>query len=288
MVSLPSRLGRPHYRVALAGLLLAMTAGYALLLVITYFQTAAPNRLAPTMEELDRLLFHPTRQISPLERRLASSNVPLGTGPLIVAEPADQTHHLTHEQLIEREGERQALLAWIRSGASQQPYENDDFPLSSNKTGPISSEFLGDVSASPGRRHVRIRSLIHARCLGCHDENGDDTARLIPLGTYEDIARYLGPEAHIDHGRTWVLSALGLLFPLSGISAIAFAFGGSARLYRPLIAIVFGAVAVVGLCLLSGSGSLPWLLPAAAVVLIGSLLQTMVTAQHLLTLRSSP
>src|SRR5437868_14781900 len=117
----------------LAALLTAAGIAYAGLLVAIYVQTTAPSALAPDMRELNRLLFHPERPISSMERRLEAANTPLGTGPLIRESPGsaldEMPENLTSAELAEREGDRQALLDWIRSGASQAAYERDDYPL---------------------------------------------------------------------------------------------------------------------------------------------------------------
>ena len=65
---------------------------------------------------------------------------------------------------------------------------------------PITPGFLvGDASSPmlPFAPRVRIRSLINERCVTCHNEDGDDTARLVPFDTYESIARYLRPGNHM-------------------------------------------------------------------------------------------
>src|SRR3954454_2752831 len=70
-------------RIFLAALLTAGAIAYVGLLVAIYLQTTAPSALAPDMRDLHRLLFHPERPISSMERRLEAANAPLGTGPLI-------------------------------------------------------------------------------------------------------------------------------------------------------------------------------------------------------------
>src|SRR3954454_789782 len=78
----------------LAALLTAAAIAYVCLLVAIYVQTTAPSALAPDMRDLNRLLFHPERPISSMERRLEAANTPLGTGPLIRESPGSAMNEI--------------------------------------------------------------------------------------------------------------------------------------------------------------------------------------------------
>src|SRR5262245_46460064 len=132
-------------RYTLAGLLIVAGVTYGALLVATYLQTTPPSALGPRLAELKGLLFADEKPVSPMERRLEAADTPLGTGPLISGESAgeksmrfafgeqsgDLGRALTKDELAQREGERMALLDWIRGGASRTAYERDDYIVSS-------------------------------------------------------------------------------------------------------------------------------------------------------------
>src|SRR5262245_28949224 len=127
-----------NVRRSLAALLAAAAVAYVALLAATYFKTTAPSLLVPDFGELDRWLFSAAPPISPMERRLEAADTPLVAGPLIsgptmgspfARKSNEGTQALTQTDLDEREGERQALLDWIRSGASKSAYDQDDFAL---------------------------------------------------------------------------------------------------------------------------------------------------------------
>src|SRR5262245_3031896 len=114
MVSMAQQLPRMTHRI-FAAILAAIGVAYSALLVVTYLQTTAPSSLGPDLSELDRLLFHASRPISPMERRLEAADTPLGTGPLISGPasmplPFSNRLHandtpLSATELAEREGE---------------------------------------------------------------------------------------------------------------------------------------------------------------------------------------
>jgi hypothetical protein len=291
-------------RRILAGLLAAAGIAYGALLVATYLQTTAPSSLGPDLGELDRLLFSAARPVSPMERRLDASDTPLGTGPLITGGMmrsafTDQSDELTKPlnptELAQRDGERQALLDWIRSGASQAAYEQDDYALANPASvTPITPGFLRrEVSATnvsaptcstPAR--VRIRSLINERCVTCHHEDGDDTARLIPLDTYESIARYLLPDTQANGGRAWLLAALISLFPLAALACHAFAFTSHPlAMRRRLLAVTIAALAILSACWFVGSFLAPVLLAAAVVAVICVMVQMLASVAELLDIQ---
>jgi hypothetical protein len=262
-------------RRLVAGLLAAAGIAYGALFVATYQKNTAPSALGPDLREVQRLLFNASRPISPMERRLEASDTPLGTGPLISGPPSSEPEtadssmrlafsrvtnqrELSAAELSEREGERQALLDWIRSGASRSAYEQDDYELTNRtSSASITPQMLHatNFTSAAARPRVRIRSLIQERCVTCHNElDGDDTARLVPFDTYESVARYLVPDAQGDRGRPWLVAALFSLFPLAAVVGPAFAYTSHPlHVRRRLLTITIVALSSVLVCWLVGA-----------------------------------
>jgi hypothetical protein len=221
-----------------------MTSGlaFAVLLILTYFKTTAPGSLAPDAAELHRLIFQAAKPVSALERRLAAADTPLGTGPLVTAGTTMESpfygQSLTAAELSRRDGERRALLDWIRSGANRAAYDADDYALARPaEIEAVTPQFVHATSGAGDckTQRVRIRAIINERCVSCHHEDGEDTARLLPFDSYEAIAIYLRPEDNADGARPWLLASLFSFLPLATIVGLTFlwfpstAWGLSAR-----------------------------------------------------------
>jgi hypothetical protein len=92
----------------------------------------------------------------------------------------------------EREGERLALLSWIRAGARKEAYEADKFTLpAALAKQPITEDF---VAEDPKGKAVKIKTLIEVRCARCHD-GGNTKAGRAPLATFEDVSAYCESDA---------------------------------------------------------------------------------------------
>ncbi len=81
-----------------------------------------------------------------------------------------------------REGERLALLAWVRSEdrtAKQAAYEGDRFPLPE----PLKSLKVTDEFLTP-TKELKVRSLVEARCQYCHKEQQPKLAMYAALETW--------------------------------------------------------------------------------------------------------
>ena len=88
----------------------------------------------------------------------------------------------------ERDGERQALRAWIRSepAARAKAFDSDSFPLPKELVGqPITAEYLTDAKA------VKVKSIIADRCARCHATGGEQED--YPLETYDQVSKYFAP-----------------------------------------------------------------------------------------------
>jgi hypothetical protein len=69
--------------------------------------------------------------------------------------------------LDEREGERLAMLEWIRAGGPDKAYKKDDFELSAVlKDRAITEEY--DIREDGKPRRIKIKSLFNERCACCH------------------------------------------------------------------------------------------------------------------------
>src|SRR5689334_20966093 len=108
-------------------MLAAVVAGYLCLLAAIFAACMPPGSSLPEFLEFDRLVFS-IQSPSRMERLLEAPGERIGAGgsmrPAFTAdsvgwqEIAEQvTGHEMIQLLQEREGERQALLAWVRSGA---------------------------------------------------------------------------------------------------------------------------------------------------------------------------
>ncbi|HXD88448.1 MAG TPA: hypothetical protein VN641_18305 [Urbifossiella sp.] len=83
----------------------------------------------------------------------------------------------------EREGEQNAILAWIRSKPEdrKKSFEKDEFPLPAELQGkPMTAEFQANDKA------VKVRSILDTRCYSCH---GAGTK--IELDSYEKLEKFM-------------------------------------------------------------------------------------------------
>jgi hypothetical protein len=201
-------------RLVIAAFLVSAGIGYFAALVQLHFRNAAPGDALPGLADLEST-YSPRREraVSQVERLLEAEEGPLnGSGSMRPAftDESDgwrvRTRDKTPEQIrrlrAEREGERLALLSWVRSGAGKEAYDKDDFPLGRDLADrEITAEFLvrqpTDQPSRPTR--VRIRSLVTARCVTCHAEDGrNEHARFVPLDTYDRLQAH----CRVPAGRT--------------------------------------------------------------------------------------
>ncbi len=100
--------------------------------------------------------------------------------------------------MAEREGERQAMLAWVRSEAAlkKAAYEADRFLLpDSLKDKPLTAAFA-DGGA------VKIRTLVNERCVKCHTDQGE-----VSIGSYADLEPLVTPPSQELIDGKWVRSS---------------------------------------------------------------------------------
>ncbi len=193
-------------RLVLSGFLLVVGLGYLSALVQLHFQHASPGQFLPGSEDLERTYAATTAPTSMLARLLQAPAGPMnGTGTMRPAffEKSPDWDRLSTELPLEqfqrlldqREGERLALLHWVRAGGPRASYDNDDHPLGlAFATQQVTEAFLvpdreSQQPAVPKR--VQIRTLIAQRCLVCHNPKGpEEHARLFPLDGYERLQPY--------------------------------------------------------------------------------------------------
>ena len=284
-------------RRSLALVLAAGAIGYLALVVTTYLQITSPSCLFPDAYELDRLLFRAERPVSRMEQLLeatggemsgggtmrpAFTNESTGWDKLMKEVTADELAKL----IAEREGERLALLDWIRSGASREAYETDEHVVSNPAAVTAISPLYLLAAHQPTA--VRIRSLINDRCATCHSENGrHDTARFIPLDTYDSVQPRTQPEAVHKPQKPWLFASLLGLLPLGLLASVVFWRTSHPRHVRRIMIIVpsiaLGMALAVWFSGQAGSYSTHALLGLAAFAAIGIFVQIGVSLSELLT-----
>lgn len=161
----------------------------------------------------------------------------------------------------ERDGERLAILTWIRSGADRAAYDRDDFDAGAQLTGqPITAEF------SPGPGRVRIRSLLENRCATCHSQDGrEDRARLKPFDTYDRLQRVVAappdpmiPRETLARSTADRVTVLSLLFAATGILICFTGFPPGIRRIVAVLPLTGLAVAAASEWLARSDGEFVW------------------------------
>jgi hypothetical protein len=195
-------------RLVLAAFLISVGLGYVSALVQLHFQHATAGKVLPELDDTVKA-YHGMPGVSQFERLLeADENKPFnGSGTM---RPAFTTrsapswerniNKLAKDKNIkrreaetilrgQREGERQALLEWVRAGADRKSFEENSFPLPPSwGDRPITPDM---VDTGPGnQRIVRIATIVEKRCARCHSENVSNVANQYPLDTYDDVQIY--------------------------------------------------------------------------------------------------
>ena len=289
-------------RLALGGLLAAAGIAYSTALVRAYLQTTSPHSVLPDVRELDRVFFSShEKPDSQIARLLEAKDLPMnGSGTM---RPAFTTQSVGWDSLIEqmsaeeraillaqREGERLALLDWVRSGPDPEAYEKDDHPLrDAAAVGEVTADFLvaDERAADRGEpRRVRIRQLVSDRCVTCHGEDGrNDKARWFPLDTFEKLEPYCRAKTVSASRPKWPIATLFALLPLALLTGPIFCLTSHSRRTRiALTALPLAALVVaLGGWLLGrlGSPSIHVLLGASAAAAVGILVQIIASLSEL-------
>lgn len=194
-------------RFVIAAFLLSTGVGYFSALVHMHFQHASPGKMLPAADDAADA-YHGRSSMSQLERLLVSDeHRPFnGSGSMrqsfatksagwkgAIKKRANSKQlsllEAEEELRAERDGERLAVLDWIRSGAGQKSFEENTHPVPAYLARqPITAEFLDD--SSPGTMRVRIGAILEARCARCHNESAGGAASRFPLETWEQVHEY--------------------------------------------------------------------------------------------------
>jgi hypothetical protein len=95
------------------------------------------------------------------------------------------------------DGERIALLAWIKNGYKKEYYENSQlqgYPLTGALDSLKISPPMVHITEDGSQRFANIEGIIESRCVRCHDANAGGSAANFPLNTYEEFTDYCAPE----------------------------------------------------------------------------------------------
>jgi hypothetical protein len=245
-------------RVVIAIFLMSVGVGYCSALVQLHFNGGAkPGQAIPgpdqAMEvytgkrgpkpksQIERLLeadetlkFHGTGQMREAFTRKSSGWSGALRGAKAKGDDAVQ------KLIDERDGERVALLEWVRGGAPEKAYKDDDFPLPETlKDQRISEEYVIKEDGMP--RRVKIKTLIEERCACCHapDAGRDRDAEKFRLDSHPGIAKYttsgkasgggmsLNKLAQTTHVH---LLAFSMLYGLTGLLVSLTSYPGFIRL----------------------------------------------------------
>jgi hypothetical protein len=187
-------------RLTLAVFLLAVGAGYGSALVQVHFRDSHFGQLLPGGDDMVKKLHggdEAIAQVSPLERliRTPDHEVPFSGHGSMYRAFTDRSEgwrtalkgRSEAEVVRERDGERDAILAWLHAGLSRQDYDADHFvrpPEEANK--PITKDYLNDDGS------VKIKTLFQDRCATCHrrEDSRDVKAAAYPLEEYEQIQKH--------------------------------------------------------------------------------------------------
>ena len=95
------------------------------------------------------------------------------------------------------DGERIALLAWIKDGFKKEYYEHSQlqgYPLVGKFESLKISPHMVHITEDGSQRFANIEGIIESRCVRCHDANAGGSAANFPLNTYEEFTDYCAPE----------------------------------------------------------------------------------------------
>jgi hypothetical protein len=218
-------------RLTLAAFLIAVGCGYGSALVQVHFQDTRGGQLLPNRADMIRKFNgeqDAAKRVSTIERLIRTpehEDAPFtGQGSMHRAffEKSNEWRKTIKDRpeadvRRERDGERDALLAWIRGGLNRTDYDNDHMPRPAGDQ-PITQEFLNENGS------VKIKALFTERCVRCHQPDGDDSkAAKFPLTTYEQIKGYskvdtgaMSLPALAQSTHTHLLS-FAMLFTLTGV-----------------------------------------------------------------------
>jgi hypothetical protein len=255
-------------RLTLALFLMSVGIGYFSALVNLHFQSASPGEPMPTDEDVVRD-YHGKSNMSQLERLLtAHPNLPFnGQGSMRSAftkrkasgwktavknkakemskdrdqplDPDKAADLVAIEKEVQRDldGERLAVIGWVRDGTKKDAYEDNHFPLTGNLAKlPITPKFVEEEN---GQRFAKVKSIIDARCVRCHSESAGGAGSEFPLDTFEEIVGYTTSEGPTGKSLTKLaltthVHLLGFAM-LYGLTGLVLAFSSYPRALRVVL-----------------------------------------------------
>jgi hypothetical protein len=224
-------------RLTLAAFLIAVGVGYFAGLIQLHFAHAKGGKILPDAQDAREIYYGSEgKPMSHLERLIANDQGGFnGTGTMKPAffeksekkwaERLAEMPAADKDQLLkEREGERQALLAWIRARPAEKAFDNDDleFPLPADFRLPLPEDYK---AGKDQKLAVKAKKLFTDRCVRCHAPGGaDNAAGKFPLDTYEQFVKY----NKVQESNAMTLDSLaltthvhllgfGMLFGLTGV-----------------------------------------------------------------------
>lgn len=235
-------------RIVVVCFLFSVGIGFVSALVNLHFQEAGPGKVLPDGEDVVRA-YHGEPGKTQLEHLLtAPEALPFnGSGSMraaftekkggglksamkaVAAErsldlsiPAE-AEHAKAEVLRRRDGERLALIAWIRSGGAEESYDDKGFELKGDLAKlPITKDYV--VHGEGGTVKVHLQAIVTDRCCRCHAKGVGGSGAKYPLETYEEVKDYLIPDVNqgksLDHLALTThvhLLAFSVLYGLTGM-----------------------------------------------------------------------
>lgn len=242
-------------RIVVACFLFSVGIGFTSAMVNLHFQEATPGNLLPSDEDVVRA-YHGKKGMTALERLLTlPESLPFnGSGSMRAAfterkggslktamravaselqmdlKKPDEAEHVKSVVLKQRDGERLAVIAWIRSGGKQESYGDKGFELPAAMAKlPITKDYI--VHHEEGKApKVDIEKIITDRCVRCHSATVGGSAARYPLDKFEEIEDYLEPLAtegkSIEHLALTTHVHLLSFSVLYGLTGILFALTG--------------------------------------------------------------
>jgi mono/diheme cytochrome c family protein len=258
-------------RLTLAVFLMSVGIGYVAALIQLHFQHASPGELLPTTDDAVRVFFGQTgekpksklelllpedyegkkmngqgQMTSAFFKRADDYKEAIGDRAKQLAKqragnPKDDAIKEAAKAAVdeERHGERLAMIAWIREGASEACFNDDNFPLPDDLAKhPMTAKYLMDNGGKAVEPHaIKIKTLVQERCATCHGDGGE--AQNFPLSTFADLKKYttvktasgmsmekLAQSSHVH------LLGFSLLYGLTGL---ILSFSSYPRLLRVLL-----------------------------------------------------
>ena len=173
--------------------LISVGLGYGSALMQMHFQHSTSGTLMPTLSDIiakfSGVSWPPLPEAPKVEPKSkfqqlleAPETEPFnGSGSMVKAFTKKALEGFEEADRPNRDGERRAMIAWIKAGAPREAYEKDSFPLPDDIMD-ITIDYVGEG------RTVKIHTLIDDRCARCHQPDADQAK--FPLHTYDSIAKY--------------------------------------------------------------------------------------------------